>query len=323
MLTFLELAHGVDATLYDKVDKVPWPCTDISRGTDAPVVVTCEKNKWTSSTMCILYHYIGISLDYCIIICSVLYYYIYYHIMILSHYHIMILSHYYIMISLYYNYSSCLTGHGLVTIPSVNHGQPMTITWTPSLLITHLPIHFLDQSGVKKTGLRTPLQIYCACHGLPKLRAFYMEENMLYLIHVQHAPNKKRIGLHQRLQIYCACHGFLQGYSHFAWKNIQIHEEPKNRQAHCQPLDSLSTFAAFTFSLLASVFDATRILHEKQIIWDISNIHFEIWHVFCCRKVQIVSSALCLLQPDMSCYHTDDKIWSARKDINRKDIYST
>ena len=104
----------------------------------------------------------------------------------------MVLSHYYIMISLYYNYSSCLTGHGLVTIPWVNHGQPMTITWTPSLLISHLPIHFLDQSRVKKTGLRTPLQIYCACHGLPKLRAFYMEENMvLYLIHVQHAPNKK------------------------------------------------------------------------------------------------------------------------------------
>jgi len=72
--------------------------------------------------------------------------------------------------------------------------------------------------------------------------------------------------LHQRLQIYCACHGFLQGYAHFAWKNIQIHEKPKNWQARCQPSDSLSTFAAFTFTVLASVFDATRILHEKQII---------------------------------------------------------
>ena len=166
--------------------------------------------------------------------------------------------------------------------------------------------------------MKTPLQIYCACHGFWKLRAFYMEENMVFLVRIQHAPNKKQTNrfaptatnllrlpwVFPRLSAFC-----MEKQNTFETFPTSF-TNGRNRKIGW-PTVSRRIFWEF-FLTLRSFHMKTNNLRHFQ--------HHSNWLKHCCRKVQIVFSAFCLLQPDMSCYDADDQIWSTQKDINRKDI---
>ncbi len=90
---------------------------------------------------------------------------------------------------MYYIQLSCSTTHGLITIPSANPWPSLETLVTQ--VITHLLIHFLDQSCAKENESENTTSNLLRLAWFFEAMRVFDGKTPCFLIHVQHAPNDR------------------------------------------------------------------------------------------------------------------------------------